>query len=377
MEINQVGHTSSKKGNLPFSIHDYYFTTLIGQGGSSLVYLGQNLKFGNQFVAKVMSVEPSEMSECWKIFDAEVSTLSVLDHPHIIRLYDHFREGNKFYMILEYCPGGSLQSQISRSNGLTSAQFRLIGREITEALAYCHEKGIAHRDIKTQNILLDMSGHSHLADFGLSLKTQKGQLYLSNGGSFEFTAPEIFTKKPHDPLAGDAWALGVVFAIMASGSSPWKYESLGDLKIIASQAQIQYKKPIPDIIDDLIRQLITINPSERLTMKQVLEHPAFKFPVSLKNKIHVKQYSNSISNAFPVLKWNNINRTNHGSSNSSNLSFGSDQDSSSQDNTSTIHSASSAAIHSNQKSRVRQRLLSKNWNSTGPYNGGNDVLEID
>ena len=313
-----------KKGNLPFSIRNYNFTAIIGQGGSAIVYLGQNLTFGNQFVAKVMTVEPSEMAESWKIFDAEVSSLSILDHPHVIRLYDHFQEGNKFYMILEYCSGGSLHDQISRCNGLSSSQFQLLGREIAEALEYCHAKGIAHRDVKTQNILLDMSGHSHLADFGLSLKTQKGQLHLSNGGSFEYTAPEIFMKKLHDPMAADAWALGVVFAMMVTGSSPWKYQSLGDLKIKASQAQIQYKKPVPDVIDDLIHRLIVLNPEERLTMKQVMDHPAFKYPAVIKNK--VSQHRNSFgTNAMPILKWNNIKRK-YSVSSSSN-SFGSDQES--------------------------------------------------
>lgn len=362
-----------KKGNLPFSIRNYSFTSIIGQGGSSTVYLGQNLSFGNQFVAKVMTVEPSEMEDSWKIFDAEVSSLSILDHPNVIRLYDHFQEGNKFYMILEYCSGGSLHDQISRCNGLSSSQFLILGREIAEALAYCHEKGIAHRDIKTQNILLDMSGHSHLADFGLSLKTQKGQLYMSNGGSFEYTAPEIFMKKPHDPMAADSWALGVVFAMMVTGSSPWKYQSLGDLKITASQAQIKYKKPIPDVIDDLIHRLIVINPEERLTMKQVMDHPAFKYPVNIKSKLSL--YRNSFgTNAIPIFKWNNVKRTYNASSSSN--SFGSDQELIVQEN-SSIHSASIGLLNASKRCNVRPRPKKRERHSTESFLGDEVAEEIE
>ena len=220
------------------------------------------------------------------------------------------------------------------------------------------------------NILLDISNHTHLADFGLSIKVQKGQLYLSNGGSFEYTAPEIFMKKPHNPLAGDAWALGVVFAMMATGSSPWKYQSLGDLKIKASHNQTQYKKPIPDVIDDLIHRLIVINPEERLTMKQVIDHPAFKYPAVVKNKIH--SFRNSFgTNAIPIVKWSNIKRK-CSTSNSSN-SIGSDQESIVQEN-STIHSVSSFAIDVINKSHVRQRLKKRERHSTESFLG-NDVVE--
>ncbi|OHT10514.1 CBL-interacting protein kinase 10 [Tritrichomonas foetus] len=291
------------KNNLPFSVNNYCFTKLIGQVGFSEVFLGTNLLCGTEYVAKVMTVDSTDMPEHWAIFDAEVSALKKLDHPRIIKLYDHFHQGSQLFMILEYCQGGSLFDEVRKENGLSMGRFQQVGREIVEALNYCHERGIAHRDIKTGNILLDSNNHVRLADFGLSLQTIEKRLYHSLGGSFEYAAPEIFLKRPHDPMPGDIWALGVVFSIMASGFSPWACDSFGELKALALQAQIKFRKPIPDIIYDLIRRMIVVDPLSRLTIKEVLAHPVFNSA-----KLVRRGVSKSLNMKKRKIFWDSIKR---------------------------------------------------------------------
>ncbi|OHT12724.1 CAMK family protein kinase [Tritrichomonas foetus] len=305
-EIPKSNFIIAKKANLPFKVEKYTFTSVVGQGGFAEVYLVEDERFQSQFVAKVMTVDTTEMQHRWEVFDAEVTALSTLDHPNIIRLYDHFHVGTQFYLILEYCSGGSLHDEISKTNGLSYGRFVEVGKQIVHALCYCHEKGVAHRDIKPGNILLDNLARPRVADFGLSLRTHAGQLHRAFGGSLTYTAPEIFQKKPNDPMAGDVWALGVMFAVMATGSSPWPCESLGALKQMASSGQFQLARKVPDTINDLINRTIVVEPSQRLTMKQILAHPVFQSPTISRNFFGNKK-PKSISPS--KLKWNAISRS--------------------------------------------------------------------
>lgn len=258
--------TFAHRNALPFELHNYRFTQLIGHGGFAEVFLVTHLKVMRQYVAKVMTVGSDDMEHRWKVFDAEVSALSRLEHPNIVRLYDHFCIKRQFYMILEYCSAGSLHEEIYHTDGLAMERFLRLSKQIVSALCYCHDFGIAHRDIKPGNILLDAYGNAKLADFGLSYQ---GDVCRSQAGSIAYTAPEIFEKRPHDPKAGDVWALGVVFAMMATGASPWRCDCVGALKKLISTGKYQLQRDVPDALADLISRMIVVNPAQRLTMREV------------------------------------------------------------------------------------------------------------
>lgn len=296
-----------RRSNLPFTLNNYKFTALIGHGGFAEVYLVEHIRFARQYCAKVMTFDPSEMTHKSEAFESEINALTLLDHPHILRLYDHFIIGNQLYMILEYCPNGSLHDEIKKTNGLSFERFVSFGNQIVDALTYCHSRNIAHRDIKPGNVLLDQCKKVRIADFGLSLKTVAGQLHRSFGGSFVYTAPEIFQKKAHDPMMGDAWALGVMFATMISGSSPWQCDSLGELKQLAAQGNYRIKKNIPDVVGDLIKRMIVVDPNQRLTMAQIKSHPLFNTPAIPKPLI-LKNRPSGVMKSDSKLHWEKILR---------------------------------------------------------------------
>ncbi|OHT04306.1 CAMK family protein kinase [Tritrichomonas foetus] len=283
----------AKATNLPFTINEYSFTKLIGKGGFAEVFLVTHTKYGQEFVAKVMTVDQTDMEYRWEVFDAEVKALIHLNHPNIIRLYDHFQINSQFYLILEYCPYGSLHDEILKTDGLSFPRFLDLGKQLADSLSYCHDKQIAHRDIKPGNILMDEYHMTKIADFGLSIATHAGQLNRQFGGSYMFSSPEIFQKKPHDPFIGDVWALGVVFSMMLTGSKPWKCDTFGALKEMAIKGAISFAKKIPGDAEDLIRKMLIIEPTQRITMKQVRNHILFTgkrsfLRISVPKKISVR-----------------------------------------------------------------------------------------
>ncbi|OHS99423.1 hypothetical protein TRFO_34096 [Tritrichomonas foetus] len=146
--------------------HDYIHIRPIGKGGFSTVHLVLSTRYQEQFVCKVSEGTKSTASE------KEIKTLLNLAHPHIINMYEYFYDQSNSYLfiILEYCPGGSLDDVIKANGPLQPKQLYEYCRQTISALSYCHNRGIAHRDIKPANILLDKNGRIQLADFGLSTK---------------------------------------------------------------------------------------------------------------------------------------------------------------------------------------------------------------
>ena len=358
--------------NLPFVIRDYQFNNMIGRGGFAEVYLVQHLKFKTYFVAKVMTVDPTEMASRWEIFDAETTALSSLTHPHIIRLYEHFQHSNQFIYILEYCAGGSLHDEVAGTCGLPFPRFIILASQMVSALAYCHSKGIAHRDIKPGNILLDENHRVKVADFGLSQKTIAGQLHKTFSGSCEYTAPEIFLRRPNDPMKGDVWALGVVFAIMSTGSSPWKSDSLGGLRQLASVGNYRLNKSVPPLVADVISKMIVVNPSQRITMSELEKHPLFReFKNSYTGRIS-KQVS-KIELAMKV-KWEPIERSESLIDDGFDDGFEVDDEHQGLRKLSKIHSASSSFMHTPpQIKKVRSRVHTFKPQETFP--SVDDVIE--
>lgn len=343
----------AKQTNLPFTLNNYTFTTLIGKGGFAEVYRVTHNQFHREYVAKVMTIDQSSEKSSWKIFESEVETLSDLDHPNIVRLYDHFRIGDQVYLILQYCPSGSLYDEIKKTHGLTLERFVEVGRQIVSALVHCHDKGVAHRDIKPGNILIDEFGGVKLADFGLSLRTVAGQKHRRFGGSFVFTAPEIFQKQLHDPMAGDVWALGVVFAMMATGKSPWPCDSVGGLKKLVSLGNYQLRKPVPDSIANLIGKMLVVDPSKRMTMKQVAAHPVFARVIGVSPRV-----SRSFRVTRPGFAWQGMVRS------SSQMFQGMDLSTESSDaleerrdlQTGRVHAISCAILNKRPHVGVKQRM---------------------
>jgi serine/threonine protein kinase len=263
---------------LPCVIQGYTFLRLIGRGGFSSVYLVQCERFQMDLCAKVMQLSSGPGSDLgWQTVENEVRVLTTLMHPNIIRLYDQFHDQSHFFLIIELCKGGSLQTELVHGKGFSLSRFCVLSRQIVSALLYCHQKRVAHHDIKLGNVLLDEFGQCKLADFGISVCTSSpGELTDKYAGSVQYEAPELLNKRPHDPFRADIWALGVLFAHMINGRTPWRCDTVGKLKqyILAGTYVLDRNTP-PNVVA-LIAKMIRLDPTERITCAELARHPLFQ-----------------------------------------------------------------------------------------------------
>ena len=253
--------------------HGYTFLRPIGRGGFACVFLVHSNKYNRDFAAKVTRFD----ERCCQFGEAEINSLMHLEHPNIIRLYDHFVEGNELYMILEYCRPGSIKDCIPSGQRMPLALFKQFCFQILSALAACHALGIAHRDIKPANILIDDHGRPKIADFGLGIKCKKGGCVDCDAGSLAFAPPEFFREKTLDPFKADVWSLGVLFCWMAIGKLPWRAHNPNDFVKEISTCDIGHAIcDLPKDVQQMISMAMTTDPRIRPTVERLMDLSVFK-----------------------------------------------------------------------------------------------------
>jgi serine/threonine protein kinase len=233
----------------------------IGHGGFATVYTAFHQRYQQLLAVKIATITQAS----WL---GELDSLRDLCHPSIVNLYDVFQDEYYSYFVLEYCPGGTLRERIKNGQPCGVKEFRDIASRLLEALVHCHSRGIAHLDIKPENVLFGADGKVRLADFGCS---QRG---IQNffGGSLPYMAPEILCKVDAcDPFSADIWSLGITFYFIASGKLPWHAT---DSKGVSAEIRLGSYQPLSGVdqrILSLIMRMLKLEPSQRAAPEDLLE----------------------------------------------------------------------------------------------------------
>ncbi|OHS96458.1 CAMK family protein kinase [Tritrichomonas foetus] len=291
--------------------HGYFLGNPIGDGGFATVYRVKSRQYDEDFAVKLIDLsvaddEPlisfpedgvnhkitnniSQLNSALpSSFEAEINALTNLCHPNVIKIYNHFRSDTLMYIILEYCPGGCIKDLMEKSGYIKPPQLYELCKEILSALDCCHRNGIAHRDVKPSNILIDKYGRAKLADFGLAQKSQLSKMF---GGSLPYLAPEILKKKPFDPIKADVWALGVTFFELAAGYLPFKADSIEQLKSEIGSNSLAIPPHFTHNFTGVLKLMLNAQPHHRSSVQAVSQLPIFS---SQKTEMN-RTYSNSIN----------------------------------------------------------------------------------
>lgn len=203
----------------------YRVLSTLGGGGMANVYLAEDTTLGRRVAIKVLHQRLVEDPKFVERFRREAKAAAGLNHPNIVAVYDWGQAGEQNYIVMEYVEGETLKDRIRRNGRLGLDEASGIALELLAAIAAAHAKGVIHRDIKSQNILMDAEGRAKVADFGIA---QAGDPGMTEAGSIlgtaQYLAPEQARGEPVDERS-DLYSVGVVLYEMLTGGVPFKGDS--------------------------------------------------------------------------------------------------------------------------------------------------------
>lgn len=204
----------------------------------------------------------------------EITVHSQLDHPNIIELIDYTQKINMVYMILEFAEKGTLFSYMNQEGKLSKDFIAKIFVQVCRAVEFIHGKGFIHRDIKPENILLDKDLNAKLSDFGLCVSEQDYEARKQAGGTFEYMSPEGLRKEMQGKES-DIWALGILLYEMFHDSEPFVGESREEV-LHSIGFGVDFDPATPADAQDLIKQLLSLQPQNRPSIREILNHRFIK-----------------------------------------------------------------------------------------------------
>ncbi|KAK8037957.1 STE/STE20/PAKA protein kinase [Apiospora phragmitis] len=254
--------------------------TKIGQGASGGVYTG-NTRTSNQLVAiKQMNLEQQPKKD---LIINEILVMKDSSHPNIVNFIDSYLCGGELWVIMEYMEGGSLTDVVT-FNIMTEGQIASVCRETLRGLQHLHSKGVIHRDIKSDNILLSLEGCIKLTDFGFCAQINEAHNKRTTMvGTPYWMAPEVVTRKEYGRKV-DIWSLGIMAIEMIEGEPPYLTESpLRALWLIATNGtpEIKDEQSLSPVFRDFLYFALKVDPEKRASAHDLLRHEFMKTCVDL------------------------------------------------------------------------------------------------
>ena len=257
----------------PTDISFYKFGRMIGRGAFGKVNIGLNILTGRIVAIKSFNKQNISNEKAKKKIIYETNLMRGLYHPSVTKILETFETDKYMLIIMEYISGGNLQNFVKKRRKLCEKTARILYRQLIQGIKYIHSKGIVHRDIKLENILLDLNNIVKICDFGVGKLTQKGQKLSDQCGTPVYMAPEIIKGDGYEGFPVDVWSSGVALYIMLSGNIPFNRDKTHDLQ--SAILNLPYKKidDISDNANDLLNNILEKDPNKRFTPDQILEHP--------------------------------------------------------------------------------------------------------
>jgi hypothetical protein len=254
-----VGSTFTKR---------YQVIKELGRGGMGKVYLVFDLEIKENVALKLLSPNLAADSDTIERFRDELKLARRISHRNVCHMYDLNREGETYYITMEYVPGSDLRSMIKRTGDMTLEKSLSIAKQICSGLAEAHRLGIVHRDLKPHNIMLDRKGMVRLLDFGLARalaakgRTEKGLIL----GTPHYMSPEQIDGKASDRRS-DVYSLGIILFEMITGKLPFDGETTMSIAFQHKNALPPHPSTInplvPEAIAAMILRCLEKNPASR------------------------------------------------------------------------------------------------------------------
>src|SRR4051794_25084312 len=245
----------------------YHVQRPIGRGGMGTVWLCRDLRLGRNVAVKQIGTLPGETVPDLARAMREARSSAVLNHPHVVSIYDVVEEDDHIWLMMEYVPSRTLAQMISQDGPLTPEAAVGIGAQVADGLAAAHAAGTIHRDVKPGNILVTSDGVAKISDFGIARAHDQSQLTRSGQviGTPMYFAPELARGERPTPAA-DVWALGATLYAAVEGHPPYEHQpnALALLATIASTPPMQTRRA--GFLKEPIERMLDPDPVSRWSM---------------------------------------------------------------------------------------------------------------
>ncbi|KAF5102640.1 hypothetical protein D0Z03_000385 [Geotrichum reessii] len=254
----------------------------IGQGASGGVYTAYHVDTNENVAIKQMNLEKQPKKE---LIINEILVMKESSHRNIVNFIDSYLVEGDLWVVMEYMEGGSLTDVVTY-NMMSEGQIGAVCREVLQGLEHLHSKGVIHRDIKSDNILLSMKGDIKLTDFGFCAQiNETNSKRTTMVGTPYWMAPEVVSRKEYGPKI-DIWSLGIMAIEMIEGEPPYLNESpIRALYLIVTNGTPQLKDPdsLTPVFDDFLKWSLKVEVDQRATATELLDHEFLKTADSVRS----------------------------------------------------------------------------------------------
>mmetsp|Transcript_23613 Transcript_23613/g.43843 ORF Transcript_23613/g.43843 Transcript_23613/m.43843 type:complete len:613 (+) Transcript_23613:599-2437(+) len=266
---------SSSSGRSRTIIENYCLGRTLGIGSFGKVKLAEHMLTGQLVAIKILNRAKIRSLDMEEKVRREIQILKLFVHPHIIRLYEVIETPTDIFLVMEYVSGGELFDHIVSKGRLNVGEARQFFQQIISGVAYCHNSKVVHRDLKPENLLLSGDNNIKVADFGLSNLMYDGEFLRTSCGSPNYAAPEVINAHLYAGPEVDIWSCGVILYALLCGSLPFDDESIPRLFRKIKTGHYVLPSHLNDSSSDLIRRMLTVDPTQRIKIDEIRNHPFF------------------------------------------------------------------------------------------------------
>jgi len=302
----------------PLSGHDghveyvgpFILGPVLGRGCTGTVRLGTHKHTGFEVAFKIIDKKYlNSEPKLWKKVKREIAILKLIEHPHVLKLYDVLETEHRLYLVLEHVKGGELFDYIVSKGRLDREESLRLTAQIVLGLEHCHKHSICHRDLKVtladtlspcacyefiftvlilsaacvvlsvvqpENLLLDEQLNIKIADFGMAQLMKNNSILKTSCGSPHYASPEIIEGHTYDAKVTDVWSIGVILYALITGSLPFDHDNIPTLLSMVTKGVYQTPAHVPSDVAHLISRMLTVDPSKRIKLCEIRKHAAFK-----------------------------------------------------------------------------------------------------
>ena len=259
-------------------IKDFEILKELGNGSFGRVFLARHNKTRVLYAIKAIDKKNKTNIEEKPYFRRELEVMYKIHHPNVVKLFGHFEDNNYCYFIMEYINKGNVYNLLTldKKRQLSTKFVASIMKDVISATYFLHYMNppIIHRDIKPENVLLNEGIVAKLTDFGWSNYIQEDKERKTVCGTPIYLAPEIIKEQGHDERV-DIWCIGVLLFELITGNVPFKGNDIETLKSNILHLRIAWPKEMNPDAKDLISKILKLDPSQRISLEDMLEHPFF------------------------------------------------------------------------------------------------------